>query len=952
MSHPWFKLRNFPILLAVALGSHFPAPMARGQLETPSLPDREAQGHHAQGRDARDTQGPGRELIARWVGDLSGDDYQLRRSAFMNLWAAGAAAEPVLDDLSRSRDRQLAETAAMLGLLIKLESTPQTRGEFAELIALGRFSTQRVLMYLCRQGHWGLAAELVASAGRSVLDAEGNSYLALAQIVDAACAQGDAMLAWPIVSACVEPRDRLWMEQRLGLEKPDDGDRDAQALRLFFAGQREQALALATTLDTRLQLVMWGADWKQLADENLRQLLLGIARDNPEDRAARMIFDRVAGEHQRADAALTRLRQELTAAGTAEPAEPAPAPVPAQPAPRGRLPNRQLAGDTEQPSSRLVMALMLAGEVDLFEPLMRGKGQEENLSYFALRSEYSRGLELFGLAPDGSNFNPWLPGAMGQMRSALRGSGLSSGLESFRQHTELANFLMSIGLTEEGQQLFEGLVLQATDSTYQVYCLRVLAFQARLSQSRPALLKLFARHSRSLQPESIQLTLASVYQDWYAVAHSLWSTAPQAAKDPTAAQDAGDPRWLTLETLWRLDRRELEAQFGPRELENWLMRALRDGMQRRDAQDEKFVEGPFVSQLTAVARDLGLPDLAMRIATTGGETIQPADVAELYQQQERLADAARYWKAARPGSSDRHDWLLKEIRANLLHGDEQLATQLEKSRWMRPLSIFSFDDWSSYASVAEKLQEQDRGEEAVLYGQAGFYLSELGTLDHWFAAHSLADVLRAQKRYAEAADTRLSANLSLLAQPLDRRRWLSYMLRVGQELHDRALAQLVDQDFDAALATLQVAERIKPFNIEIVEDVYPLLVAAGRQAAADQLLESYAQRMTAHLEKWPRDATSHNNLAWMYARCGKNLEAALRHAQTAVALAGESATYVDTLAEVEFLQGQVDSAIERARLCIRLDPRHQHYREQLLRFQTAQVRATLGSASNGAETGP
>ncbi len=155
----------------------------------------------------------------------------------------------------------------------------------------------------------------------------------------------------------------------------------------------------------------------------------------------------------------------------------------------------------------------------------------------------------------------------------------------------------------------------------------------------------------------------------------------------------------------------------------------------------------------------------------------------------------------------------------------------------------------------------------------------------------------------------------------------------GQDLLCAAASDIQAGRIEAGLSHIAKFENLMPAGIEICEHCYPLLVKAGHQAEADAMLERYTTRMLKHLEAWPKDANSHNNLAWMFARCNARLPQALEHATKAVDISERSPTYVDTLAEIEFRMGHVDKAIELARECISIDPRHTHYQKQLQRFK-------------------
>ena len=73
----------------------------------------------------------------------------------------------------------------------------------------------------------------------------------------------------------------------------------------------------------------------------------------------------------------------------------------------------------------------------------------------------------------------------------------------------------------------------------------------------------------------------------------------------------------------------------------------------------------------------------------------------------------------------------------------------------------------------------------------------------------------------------------------------------------------------------------------------------------------------------------------MAARLDRELDQALQHAQRAVELEPDHASYVDTLAEVYFRRGNTTEAIRWAKRCLELEPDAPYLRKQLERFSKA-----------------
>lgn len=104
-------------------------------------------------------------------------------------------------------------------------------------------------------------------------------------------------------------------------------------------------------------------------------------------------------------------------------------------------------------------------------------------------------------------------------------------------------------------------------------------------------------------------------------------------------------------------------------------------------------------------------------------------------------------------------------------------------------------------------------------------------------------------------------------------------------------------------------------------------------------LENYEQAVVFFkkaIELNPADHSSMNNLAWVYALQQTELEEGLRLSRRSLRLNPNSPTYLDTLAELYFVMGDVDNAVHIIRQAIALDPDQPelraHLRRQLARF--------------------
>ena len=138
-----------------------------------------------------------------------------------------------------------------------------------------------------------------------------------------------------------------------------------------------------------------------------------------------------------------------------------------------------------------------------------------------------------------------------------------------------------------------------------------------------------------------------------------------------------------------------------------------------------------------------------------------------------------------------------------------------------------------------------------------------------------------------------------------------------------------------AVQEIQFSQRYCPGNTSLAEELLPALEAAGLHAEADELFHTTFTHLREICHDFPQSALHHNNLAWMSARCNRQLDEAHQLAARAVELRPTSAAYLDTLAEVSFRLGKIADAISYERRCVEIEPDNAHYQSQLSRFGNA-----------------
>jgi tetratricopeptide (TPR) repeat protein len=94
------------------------------------------------------------------------------------------------------------------------------------------------------------------------------------------------------------------------------------------------------------------------------------------------------------------------------------------------------------------------------------------------------------------------------------------------------------------------------------------------------------------------------------------------------------------------------------------------------------------------------------------------------------------------------------------------------------------------------------------------------------------------------------------------------------------------------------------------------------------------------LEFNPKDASLHNNLAWLYATAKdekvRDKIKALEHAVKAAEMSNEkNAEILDTLARVYFINGKIRDAVETEKKALKLEPNNEKFKENLREYEKA-----------------
>ncbi len=866
----------------------------------------------------------------------------------MQLWRAGKPTLPAIQSAMGSTNKQQAETASTLEILIRLNVTVDDPNEAADLLSELSSSPEAALVKLCEKGYWNVAVQLLDMNEEllETLRSSEQAYARMNLLVDEALEQDDVTLAWPVIRKMIPYQQALWIAKKQGLEPPeiDEADPSVQAWNHFINGRHVEVQATASPIELRADMAVRSFQWRAFSDSNLIGGLVG-QRKTAGQEAARAVMLEFAEKLSESEAIWEKLipmpddSATLTQAPLKEDDETVEVPLYAKYIKTDRRVLEALKPLQVDPVNleRLLSGMLLSGRAQIVQDFLLETAAENSSSFCLGRGEQEAAFSSVGLLPDFSNFDDWLE----KRRDELYAE--SQNVNLFHSTMRLASTMQILGRFAEADEMYKVLVnvcrvARQRGNDYWA----LLASEMSRGEGRYRFLKMFAENYSKMDESAHDRVLSLLYPECAMSADMLYQTAPE-LKDG----DGPDNKWMAFEQLYSYNREYFGPHYG-KLISAWLQRA-RNKMAQSDS-----LSGYQLTELAKLADGVGQSDLALELAReTGQGGIESwAYAGKAYKERGSLKNAMEYFSAIRRTDSSHQESILEEADSLLMLGRVTEAQALQKSRWLRPLMVFGTRSWFS---VAQRLNEAGQFDLAKEYIEPTFQLAACDMPDaialrqrNFFEITyefcQIVDELKDAHVTVESQDVELSADLyrSILAWGVSNlkpsRFQPSTCIMIGaRERTRRATLAARNNDMVTFERHAQVAENLQPQGIDLVEDTYLELVATGNQKVADELFTRFEKRLLEHLERWPQDATTHNNLAWMYARCNLKLEEALEHSQTAVELSPHSAVLLDTLAEVQFRLNQYSAAIDSMHRCIQLDPRDPHMRRQLERFLKAQV---------------
>jgi tetratricopeptide (TPR) repeat protein len=159
---------------------------------------------------------------------------------------------------------------------------------------------------------------------------------------------------------------------------------------------------------------------------------------------------------------------------------------------------------------------------------------------------------------------------------------------------------------------------------------------------------------------------------------------------------------------------------------------------------------------------------------------------------------------------------------------------------------------------------------------------------------------------------------------------------INSQVHwSRLTAAKKKNDAEAIKTELDHLVALSPTNADVVQDMVPLLKAAGRDGDAQAAFSRVYGTLRPNLDADPGNAMYMNDLAWFCAQCGERLEEADDLARKAVAAAPHEAAFIDTLAFCEYRLNRFEEAVRFETIALSIDKGDFVMLQALERFRAA-----------------
>ena len=843
---------------------------------------------------------PTPQAIAKAVRDLSADDFKDREKASEFLWRAGPAAIPALEKAAAGDDFETKFRAQSILDKVRVGITPETPAEIAKLLetfrkgdpnvkinvvrTLQAKGETKVILQLMRvekdPSFQQIAGELYRAELTRMLPQllVKQSYDEAEQVLTQNAVQDPTMMQLATFWVLRGKAEDQVVKLRENLEKKEDHILRRQLVWLLRAkGDLPGAVAVADKLpdpadrELALSLAVESRDWKTAA--KLEQEMSGPF-DLPLPELTRLVsWQRLAGNQAEADKAAAAIRK------------------------RGET----NIGEVWVAAKGLLLSERAEDGINL----LRKDIPDVAFRLLAYRSDFEGALKLAGAEPGTVFTRDWYNKLPSQERTTIN-------IHRFTYAADIMRQLHWLGRKEDAAQLRKLLLAIADEPESRNLSGRVTlaSMELRAGMEEEA----FEDAADALNVPGGRGILAKYFPRHYGYASLWWD---HLRKE--------NPSQKSRETLLMLQQLLRTSSKHP-PLKGW------EEIVAKASDKAGFLDAPHRGQwlqLLAETCDLqGNRDLALKYAKDAVAELPVSGLTFgrlLSDDKQHDAAAAAYLKV----------WEIDQTQVVALHlcGKSLIAAgKAEAGKQKLEIASMLCLDAAGRRNLAYLLHERGLSDDALPHYELAV---RTGPAESWHISNAAENVgnLIVKTEPLRAADMWERLQIYLLtpgANPSE----FEPLLDVGRLVHKtRARGLLEAGKKDEALAEIKLCEQIAPGNIDLAEDLVPLLKAKGFAAEAAALYERAYAVHAPLAQKFPESPSLRNNVAWLNAISHERLDEALAHAQKAVELSPKASSYLDTLAEVYFQRGDRPKAVEYGKQVLDLAPGNKLFAERLKHFE-------------------